>query len=84
MLDAAQPGSSLGALTPLAAELGALKRLRDARSPESFASRLFRRAWGALAAGQEPASCALQTTADALAAARLGGIDREVLRACGA
>ena len=83
MLDAVQPGSGLAAVTPLAAELGALKRLRDARHPDSFASRLFRRAWGALAAGQEPASCALQTTADALAAARLGGIDRDVLRTCG-
>ena len=83
MLDAVQPGGGLAALTPLAAELGALKRLRDARHSESFASHLFRRAWGALAAGQEPSSCALRTTADALAATRLGGIDRDVLRACG-
>lgn len=83
MLDAAQPSASLASFTPLAAELGALKRLRDAREPDSFASRLFRRAWGALLAGQDPAACALQTTADALAAARLGGIDRAVLRACG-
>jgi hypothetical protein len=84
VLDAAQPAvASLASLTPLAAELCALKRLRDAREPDSFASRLFRRAWGALLAGQDPASCALQTTADALAAARLGGIDRAVLRVCG-
>ncbi len=84
MLDAVQPaGRSLASLVPLGAELGALKRARDAREPDSVASRLFRRAWGALAAGQDPTLCALQTTADALAAARLGGIDRAVLRACG-
>ena len=83
MLDAIQPAAGLARLTPLAAELGALKRLRDAREPDSFASRLFRRAWGALLAGQDPAACALQTTADALAAARLGGIDRAVLALCG-
>ena len=90
MLDTAQvvspvvsPGASLASLTPLARELGALKRVRDAREPDSLASRLFRRAWGALLAGQDPTECALQTTADALAAARLGGIDRAVLAACG-
>ena len=84
MLDAAEPSVlSLANLTPLAAELGALKRVRDAREADSLASRLFRRAWGALAAGQDPLSCALQTTADALAAARLGGIDRCVLGVCG-
>ncbi len=84
MLDAAQPAApSLAGLSPLAAELGALKRVRDAREANSIASWLFRRAWRALAAGQDPASCALQTTADALAAARLGGIDGAVLRACG-
>ncbi len=88
MLDAAQPApgqpaASLANLAPLAAELCALKRVRDARGPESLASRLFRRAWGALLAGQDPAECALQTTADALAAARLGGIDRAVLAECG-
>ena len=87
MLDAAQaapgqPAACLASLTPLAAELCVLKRVRDARGPESLASRLFRRAWGALLAGQDPAACALQTTADALAAARLGGIDRAVLAEC--
>jgi hypothetical protein len=83
VLDAVQAGSGLAALAPLAAELGALKRLRDARHPDSYASRLFRRAWGALAAGRDPALCASQTVADTLAAVRLGGIDRDVLQACG-
>lgn len=82
MLDSTQPSSSLANLTPLAAELCALKRVRDARGADSLASRLFRRAWGALCAGQDPAECALQTTADVLAAARLGGIDRAVLADC--
>lgn len=83
MLDAAQPSCNLGSLRPLAVELRALKRVRDAREPDSLASRLFRRAWAALLAGQDPALCALQTTADALAAVRLGGIDRAVLAECG-
>ncbi len=84
MLDAV-PGqaSSLASLVPLAVELCDLKRVRDASSPDSLASRLFRRAWGALAAGQELRAVALGTTADAVAAARLGGIDRIVLAQAG-
>jgi hypothetical protein len=83
VLDDTRSLSGLAKLTPLAAELCALKRVRDARGPDSLASRLFRRAWGALLAGQDPAFCALQTTADALTAARLGGIDMGVLAECG-
>jgi hypothetical protein len=83
LLDVAQSPGSLASLLPLARELGGLKRVRDAREPDSLASRLFRRAWGALLAGQDPAACALQTAGDALAAARLGGIDRAVLAECG-
>ena len=84
MLDAVPGGaSSLASLTPVAAELGDLKRVRDASSGDSLASRLFRRAWGALAAGQDVAEVAFTTTADALAAARLGGIDRDVLAEAG-
>ncbi len=71
------------ALTALAAELCDLKRLRDAASPESLASRLFRRAWAALLAGEAPDRVALATTADALAALRLGGIDAAVLARLG-
>ncbi len=75
------PGQAdnLAGLVPLAAELGDLKRVRDASSADSVASRLFRRAWSAMAAGQDVAEVALLTTASAMAAARLGGIDRGVL-----
>lgn len=71
--------SSLADVVPLAVELGDLKRVRDASSPDSLASRLFRSAWGALLAGQAPPDVALLATADAIAAARLGGIDGTVL-----
>ncbi len=79
------PGEAAGlaGLVPLAAELGDLKRVRDASSADSMASRLFRRAWGAMAAGQDAAEVALLTTASAIAAARLGGIDRGVLLVAG-
>ena len=83
MLDSIQGGSGLAALTPLAIEIGDLKRVRDASGPESLASRLFRRAWASLASGAEPERVALCVTADALAACRLGGITRAVLHECG-
>ena len=73
----------LGGFTPLAAELGDLKRIRDASSPDSLTVRAFRRAWGRLADGEDARSVALSTSADALAAARLGGIDRAVLEQAG-
>ena len=78
--------SSRGGLTsvsPLAAELGDLKRVRDAASSDSFAVRLFRRAWGDIAAGFDPRAVAIGVTADAIIATRLGGIDRAVLAATG-
>ena len=75
--------AGVGLLTPLAAELGDLKRIRDASSPDSLATRAFRRAWARLAAGEAADDVALSTTADALAATRLGGIDRGVLTASG-
>ena len=83
MDDVSGQASSLAGLVPLAAELGDLKRIRDASSPDSLASRLFRAAWGALLAGQAPLDVALLATADATAAARLGGIDRAVLLVAG-
>lgn len=73
----------LGAFVPLAVELCDLKRVRDASSPDSLASRLFRRGWGALLDGVAVADVAMAVTADAVAAARLGGIDRAVLNTCG-
>ena len=81
MLDAVQPhgGASLAGFVPLAAELCDLKRIRDASSPDSLATRGFRRAWGALLAGQPPREVAFIAAADAIAACRLGGIDAGVL-----
>jgi len=73
----------VSALTPLAASLGDLKRIRDASSPDSLASRAFRRAWAQLVEGQKPSDVALAATADAIAATRLGGIDAGVLRQAG-
>lgn len=73
----------VGALTPLAAELSDLKRLRDASSADSLASRAFRATWGRLLAGEAPRDVALSATADCIAATRLGGIDRAVLESAG-
>ena len=75
--------SDLAAIVPLAAELCDLKRVRDASSLDSMANRMFRRAWAALLAGQDLGAVAHQATADAVAAARLGGIDRAVLASAG-
>ncbi len=75
--------AGLGRLAELAAELGDLKRLRDASSPESLAVRAFRVAWSRLVRGDDPEAVALSVTADAMAAIRLGGIDAGVLRDLG-
>lgn len=83
MPDALPGQASLANLTGLAAELGDLKRVRDASSPDSLATRLFRRTWGALVAGQPATVVALSSTAAAIAACRLGGIDRAVLETAG-
>ena len=78
-------GQALGlaGFVPVATELCDLKRVRDATSPDSLATRAFRRAWAALAMGDNPAEVAFCISADALAAARLGGIDRGVLLGTG-
>lgn len=73
----------LAGLAALAREVGDLKRLRDATDSDSLATRLFRRAWSALCACAPAHDVALVTTADAIAAARLGGIDRAVLGRAG-
>ena len=67
----------------LAAELATLKRIRDARSSDSLASTLFRRAWQALCSGADVRKVALSITADAMVAIHLGGIDGEILAAAG-
>ena len=73
----------LGAYIALAVELCDLKRVRDASSPDSLASRMFRRGWGALVAGTDVSDVMHTITADALVAARLGGIDLNLLAKCG-
>ena len=82
-MDGGERHGSLAAFTPLAAELGDLKRIRDASSPDPLAVRAFRRAWGSLLAGDTALSVAMSVSADALAAIRLGGIDSATLRAVG-
>ncbi len=64
---------------PLLRELGDLKRIRSAERDGSIAQRLFLRGWAALAAGEAPGSVMRRIVAAALAAARLGDLDRATL-----
>ena len=64
---------------PLLRELGDLKRIRSAGLAGTIAARLFRRGWAALARGDAPAVVMRRTVAAALAAARLGDLDRDKL-----
>jgi 5'-deoxynucleotidase YfbR-like HD superfamily hydrolase len=64
---------------PLLRELGDLKRIRSAERDGSIAQRLFLRGWAALAAGDAPVSVMRRIVAAALAAARLGDLDRVTL-----
>ena len=68
---------------PLFRELGDLKRIRSAGRDGSIAARLFRQGWRALAEGTEPEQVMRMVVARALAAARLGDLDREKLIALG-
>ena len=68
---------------PLLRELGDLKRIRSAGRDGTIAERLFRRGWAALARGDDPAAVMARVVAAALAAARLGDLDREKLGALG-
>lgn len=68
---------------PLLRELGDLKRIRSADRDGSIAERLFARGWAALAAGDAPVAVMRRTVAAALAAARLGDLDRVTLAALG-
>lgn len=70
-------------LLPLLRELGDLKRIRSASRNGSIAERLFRHGWRALAQGMAPEQVMLSILARALAAARLGDLDREKLLALG-
>jgi 5'-deoxynucleotidase YfbR-like HD superfamily hydrolase len=70
-------------LIPLLREINDLKRVRAAGIDGTLAARAFRRSWGRLAAGDSPVTVALRETALAVAAARLGGIDRAMLTRAG-
>ncbi|MGB7404912.1 MAG: hypothetical protein WA906_04425 [Pacificimonas sp.] len=62
-------------------EIGDLKRVTDARSPFSLATRLFAEGWSRLSGGEPVGRIAMNLTARALAAARLGGLDHQFLSA---
>ena len=64
---------------PLLRELGDLKRIRSAGRAGTIAERLFRRGWAALARGEAADGVMRRTVAAALAAARLGDLDRDKL-----
>jgi len=66
-------------LLPLFRELNDLKRIRAAGQASSIALRLFTRSWGRLVDGEDLRTVALFETAQAVAAARLAGIDGTVL-----
>src|SRR5918995_6591395 len=70
-------------LIPLLREINDLKRVRAAGIGGTLAARAFRRSWGRLVAGDSPVTVALRETALAVAAARLGGIDRAMLTRAG-
>src|SRR4051794_21738106 len=70
-------------LIPLLREINDLKRVRIAGIDGTLAARAFRRSWGRLVAGDSPVTVALRETAFAVAAARLGGIDRTMLTRAG-
>ena len=71
------------AFLPLLRELNDLKRIRVAGQEGSIAERLFLRSWARLVDGEAPAEVALSEAASAVAAARLAGIDAEVLASGG-
>lgn len=72
--------SVIKALVPLFQELNDLKRLRAAHVEGSVAQRLFVRAWARWTNGEDLAHVALDETARALVAAKLAGVDNDVLK----
>ncbi len=66
-------------LKALLGEIGDLKRLRSAGHHGTIATRLFRAAWSDLTSGAPLPEVARRITAQALAAARLGDLDRALL-----
>ena len=66
-------------LLSLVQELGELKRVRSAGRAGSIATRLFLTSWSRLAGGMRPDEAMRYDVASALAAARLGDLDRGTL-----
>lgn len=75
--------AGLAAVLPLLRELNDLKRVEVAGRAGSLAEQLFGRAWGALVAGEAPATVALRETARALIGVRLPGYDVALLGSLG-
>lgn len=78
----AQP-SDLSGLAQFAAELGGLKRVRDASSPRSLAERFFRSAWQRLVGGDDPAETAYAVSGHVIAAIRLAGLTHDLMAELG-
>ena len=70
-------------LRDLLVELNDIKRVRSAGRDGSIAERLFLQAWSALTGGADPKALALDITAKALAASRLGDLDAAFLSRAG-
>lgn len=79
----AEPGTPSPDVVPLLAELNDLKRVRSAGRDGTIATRLFRQAWSELVAGRPACQLAFEVAARALAAARLGDLDRSLLSSVG-
>ena len=75
--------ASVSQLLPLFRQLNDLKRLRVAGVAGSIAQRLFVRSWARLIAGEPLQTVALSETANAVIAAKLAGIDAQVLSDAG-
>ena len=71
------------ALRALFVEMNDLKRVRSAGRDGSIAERLFCQGWASLTGGGAPEDVALDLTATALAATRLGDLDAAFLAAAG-
>ena len=70
---------ALAGLAPLFREILDLKRIRVAGRPGSLMEGVFSRSWSAFVTDEPPERVALRETALALAAVRLGGVDRATL-----
>ena len=74
---------AISAGTAAFAELNDLKRIASADRAGSLATRLFGDSWAALVTGATPAEVAWWITGRALAAARLGDLDRKLMADAG-